>query len=616
MRDANDLHRLAAECIDMGIWVIDSELKTSFVNARMAESLGYPVEEIMGQPFLAFISKDAVSAAERRILGWRGGGKESHMFEFMQKDGSRVWPGIRVSPLFDGIGDYAGAVAEESLRKSEQRFKTLLENAYEGITVVDANGKILYESPGFSRMMGYSAKDGQGVISFTYIHPDDKQNAQESFTNTVRNPDARFQIVVRVKHKDGTWRWIECIGRNLTKETDLNGLVVNFRDITERKRMEEELQKTQKLESLGLLAGGIAHDFNNLLGGIFGYIDLALVSSKDGAVSKYLSAAMGAMDRARHLTRQLLTFSKGGAPVRETGEVSSVIRDAASLALSGSNVSCTFHIADTLWLCTFDKNQIGQVIDNIVINAQQAMPLGGAILISAMNVSVKAGEKATVKAGDYVKISISDEGIGIPADILPRIFDPFFTTKQKGSGLGLSICHSILQKHNGGIEVESAQGKGTTLHLYLPASSEAPALIRSVNRESLQRGGGRILIMDDEEIIRQSVGKMLDTLGYSVECASDGKGTLEFLSEESRAGRTFVAMLLDLTIPGGMGGKDVAAELRKLNIDIPLFMMSGYSDDPVVAHPEQYGFKDCICKPFSIADLASMLSRHLRKDQT
>jgi len=390
------------------------------------------------------------------------------------------------------------------------------------------------------------------------------------------------------------------------------GVLVTYEDITESRRMEDELHKAQKLESLGLLAGGIAHDFNNLMGGIFGYIDLALATSQDGRVSGYLSSAIGGIDRARSLTGQLLTFSKGGAPVLETGDLASAIRNSCKFALSGSNVSCVIDIGENLWPCDFDGNQIGQVIDNIIINAQQAMPMGGSVVVSAKNVQAKAGEIGTLPAGSYVKVSILDSGIGIPQEILPRIFDPFFTTKQKGSGLGLSICHSIIMRHNGWIDVESAQGKGATFHIYLPASAVTPAAPPVPKHAPMHRGDGRILIMDDEELIRLSASKLAEVLGYSAVSTRNGKETVALLQEELKAGRSFAAVLLDLTIPGGMGGKEVVAEIRKINAEIPLFVLSGYSTDPVMTDPDKYGFTGSLCKPFTIGEMSELFNRHLK----
>jgi CheY-like chemotaxis protein len=268
-------------------------------------------------------------------------------------------------------------------------------------------------------------------------------------------------------------------------------------------------------------------------------------------------------------------------------------------------------VADDLWPCDFDRNQIAQVISNIVINAQQAMPLGGTVTISAVNVSLKAHEKENLQDGKYVKISIHDEGSGIPHDILPRIFDPFFTTKQKGSGLGLSICYSIMKRHDGWIEAQSVDVEGATFNLYMPASVKASADASLPKTASIHRGTGRILIMDDEEIILMAAGRFVATMGYSVECRREGKETVHYLREEIRAGRSFAAIILDLTIPGGMGGKDVAVEIQKMDLKIPLFVASGYSNDPVMANPNDYGFCESICKPFTIDELSAMFNRHL-----
>jgi two-component system, cell cycle sensor histidine kinase and response regulator CckA len=764
--------------------------------------------------------------------------------------------------------------AEKALRESEKRFKMLVENAFEGITIIGLDGNVTYESPALSKLLGYTLGEKIGTGAFKSVHPDDLERTQEFFIRAAAHPEETLKMDLRIQHKDGTWRWIECAGRNLLKDPGINGIVVNYRDFTERKRMEEvlreseerfrsiietsqewmwaidtsgrhtycnpavgkilgyspaeivgqdafqylheedavkikdmfpdfvaqkkgwtgivlrwrhkdgsyrylesnstaifsedgelagfwgadrditerkkaeeklkrsetlfstafllspaatilsraedgmcidaneayaelvgfpraeivghtttelniwmsteernkviselarsgrlrnvpltlrkkdgslistvasgemviiegqrrilsffyditdriraeeehlkyeqQLQQNQKLESLGVLAGGIAHDFNNLMSGIFGYIDLARSSSKDKNVTGYLSTAMGIIDRARNLTQQLLTFAKGGAPVREIGSLVPVIREGSQFALSGSNVSCVLDIDERLWFCNFDKNQIGQVLDNILINAQQAMPMGGTISIAAKNISLRAEEKGNLQAGKYVKISVHDTGIGIPKEILPHIFDPFFTTKQKGSGVGLAISHSIVKRHGGSIEVESEPGNGTTFHIYLPASGETPATSFSSKPASIHRGIGRILIMDDEEIIRNSLEKILSSMGYSVVCRKDGAETLSFFVEETNAGRSFAAILLDLTVPGGMGGKETAVEIRKLNTDIPLFVTSGYSEDPVIADPENYGFTDSIRKPFTIEELTLMLGRYLKNGQ-
>ncbi len=382
---------------------------------------------------------------------------------------------------------------------------------------------------------------------------------------------------------------------------------------TEMRKLEEQVQQTQKLEALGILAGGIAHDFNNLMGGLFGYIDLANEESKGRKLSIYLSKAINTIDRARGLTAQLLTFAKGGAPVQKVTSLSSFIKETANFALSGSNISCRFDMAKNLWSCNIDKSQIIQVIDNIIINSQQAMPGGGTIDVKVKNISLGEREHITLHAGKYVKISINDSGIGIPKEILPRIFDPFYSTKAKGHGLGLTTSYSIINRHGGAIDVESEPGKGSTFHVYLPASPQSGS--ETTTSIVTHKGSGTIIVMDDEEVIRDTIKKMLEILGYSVVCKNDGRAALECFFEEIKAQRTITGLILDLTVQGGMGGKEAVIEIRKMSAKIPVFVVSGYADDPIMKNPKDYGFTASICKPFRKIELAEMLEKHLKKSR-
>jgi CheY-like chemotaxis protein len=374
--------------------------------------------------------------------------------------------------------------------------------------------------------------------------------------------------------------------------------------------LQEEVQKNQKLESLGILAGGIAHDFNNLLGGIFGYIDLAREETRDEKVGRYLMKTLQAIDRAKGLTGQLLTFAKGGEPVKTAGWLFPFIEETAKFALSGSSVSCDFNVARDLWLCNFDRNQIGQVFDNLIINAMQAMPGGGAINITAQNVSLGEREHGVLRAGRYVKLSVTDSGIGIPPEYLPRIFDPFYTTKAKGHGLGLATSYSIVNRHGGCIEVESQPGKGSVFHVFLPAlsASETPAEEESAVSHA---GSGTFVVMDDEAMMRETISDMLSSLGYSVTCVANGQEAIDFFSVAIKAGRKVAAMIFDLTVPGGLGGREAIGKIRTLDPKIPVFVASGYAEDPVMANPEKFGFTASICKPFRKAELVKMLNAHL-----
>ena len=380
-------------------------------------------------------------------------------------------------------------------------------------------------------------------------------------------------------------------------------------DITETKKMKDSLEKAQKIESLGILAGGIAHDFNNLLGGIFGYIELALLSPDNpAAINSNLNQALAIIDQTRGLTQQLLTFSKGGGIKCKIQNLSPLLIQSATFALSGSNVSADFKLPADLWLCDMDEARMGQVIQNIVINAKQAMTKGGTVFISARNKILNEGEHPLLEKGNYVRIEIRDQGPGIPRNILTRIFDPFFTTKPKGNGLGLSICYSIIQKHGGSIDVESSPEKGSSFIVHLKASS-ASSQDQKPEVPALHKGQGTILVMDDEDFIREVCTKMLEAMGYTLLIAKDGNEALELCVKAQKMSTPLKAALMDLTIPGGMGGKDVAAALRQINAELILIAMSGYSREEVMSHPARYGFTASIQKPFTIEELSKLLNR-------
>jgi CheY-like chemotaxis protein len=338
---------------------------------------------------------------------------------------------------------------------------------------------------------------------------------------------------------------------------------------------------------------------------------LANCESEQDKVSSYLSKAMTTIDRARALTGQLLTFAKGGAPIQKTGRLFPFIQETTHFALSGSNVSCRFDVQENLWPCSFDKNQIGQVIDNLVINAQQAMPFGGEIVVSARNVTLTEKELPTLPKGNYVKLSVKDSGIGMSKELLPRIFDPFFTTKAMGHGLGLATCYSIVNRHGGAIDVESEPGKGSTFFVYLPASTEAVSFTAEQS-SVMHKGSGTFLIMDDEEVIRETVGRMLGSFGYTAVCKEEGRGAIDYFAAQVKEKRALAGIIFDLTVPGGMGGKAAVDEIRKMNREIPVFVASGYADDPVMKNPSEYGFTASICKPFMKSELSEMLNKYLK----
>jgi signal transduction histidine kinase/ActR/RegA family two-component response regulator len=387
-------------------------------------------------------------------------------------------------------------------------------------------------------------------------------------------------------------------------------------EIAARERVEQELLRTQKLESLGVVAGGIAHDFNNILAALQGAVSLAKIYSEPlGKAFRKLEEAEKAIARATDLTSQLLTFSKGGAPVRKPGPISAVVRDCSGFALRGSNVKCEFDLPPDLWTVEFDEGQISQVINNIVINADNAMPDGGIIRISAENAELLAGSHLPLSCGKYVKICVEDQGIGIPVEHLHRIFDPYFTTKQKGHGLGLATAHSIIKRHGGLMTASSEFGTGTTIMIYLPATE------KEVTEEPLWPveavpGQGKILVMDDEKSVRDMAEEMLSAIGYSVTVAEDGREAIELFTRGADSGVPFDVVILDLTVAGGMGGKATLAKLREIDPKVKAVVSSGYCNDPIMSEFQRHGFDGVLPKPYNLKELSHVLAYLLPLDCT
>lgn len=504
---------------------------------------------------------------------------------------------------------------EEALKNEKERAQSFLNIAGVMVVAIGRDQKVILVNKKACEVLRCSEDDVIGNDWFdTFIPEAGRDRMRETFDQIVRGERESWKYVENaVLTKDGKER---LVAWHNTVLKDENGNVIaslsSGQDITDRKREEEEkqklleaVQKAERLESLGILAGGIAHDFNNLLTGLFGFIDMARLTA-EGATEHYLEKAMSALDRARGLTHQLLTFAKGGAPVKECAPLFPFITEAVEFALSGTPVRLDVDVQEDLWLCEYDRSQLGQAFDNIVINSIQAMPRGGTLLISARNVEVSPAMRKILDLVRCIRISVSDTGIGIPPEILPHIFDPFFTTKQKGSGVGLSSVYSIIKRHSGHIEVESIPGAGTTFHIYLPASDGRPS-VEKVNVHKPAHGTGTVLIMDDERMIRDVTKRMLEELGYSVLTAEEGGGVLELFRKQKFRGQKTSAIILDLTVTAGLGGKETALKIREMDRSVPVYVASGYADDPVMANPGLYGFNGSLRKPFMLDDIATLL---------
>jgi PAS domain S-box-containing protein len=496
----------------------------------------------------------------------------------------------------------------EALRQSEERYRALFEQSPVGVYLFDKDFRITQCN---QRMVQILQSSYDKIIGL-----DLRELRDKSFVSAIERVfegQSCYQEGFYEATTSSARLWLSL---SLTPLRGIDGNVIGgmavVEDITERKRVEEEHIKAEKIESMGVLAGGIAHDFNNLLTSIMGNISLAKIySNPDDKVYKRLDETEKACIQAKRLTQQLLTFSRGGAPIKKLCSIEQIIRSSVTFALRGSNVKSEFSIEDNLWNAEVDEGQMTQVITNLVINAEQAMPQGGVIRVKAENISLGEsvfhnGGRVPLPAGRYVKITVEDQGIGIPQEHLPKIFDPYFTTKQKGSGLGLSTAYSIIKNHRGYIDVESELGKGSKFYIYIPASDKG--ILKEYDlRDGIALGKGRVLIMDDEEMIREIVGKMLNLIGYEFEFASDGAEAIEIYKRAKEENRPFDAVIMDLTIPGGMGGREAIEKLVGIDPGIRAIVSSGYSDDRVMSEYEKYGFKGVLSKPYTIEGLSKAL---------
>lgn len=592
-------------------------------NQGLSEITGYPVDELIGMDGLLLIaekSRDMVRAHIREGYEkpYEGIGRRKNGEEFPLRLEAREIPyrGRRVRSVeFRDITEQKRA--ESVLAAEKERLAVTLRSIGDGVITTDTQGNVIMMNRVAEDLTGWQQHEAQG-LPLDNIFRIINEKTREPAENPVAKVIASGSIIELANHtllisRNGAELNIADSGAPIKDASGIIiGVVLVFRDMTEKQKLLDSLQRTDKLEAIGVLAGGIAHDFNNLLSGIFSYIELARMATDPKKIASYLDQALVVFDRAKNLTSQLLAFAKGGAPKRKTGDLGLVVKEAAMFALSGSSITCKFDIAEDLWAADFDKGQIEQVIDNLIINAQQAMPVGGMITIRGRNYVARDGENPLLKPGKYIRISVADTGIGMPASLLKRIFDPFFTTKQKGNGLGLTTCYAIIQKHAGMIDVESVIGEGATFHVFIPASSNVPDT-KDHSAPVSHVGHGRILIMDDEEFLRNIVGILLREMGYQVVEARNGEEAVKLLTEPGAP--VIDAAIFDLTIPGGMGGKDAIVQVRKKLPDLVVFVSSGYSEDPVMAQPQQYGFTDSLCKPYRKSELAAMLDRYAKKQR-
>ncbi len=597
------------------IYMKDADGKFMLVNRWFERQFMRTREEIIGKTDYDFFPKqlaDRFRENDARVLA---AGAPLEFEELAQMpDGefrtylSKKFPIAGMPGAICGIStDITGRKRmEEALRESGERLREAQSMAHVGSWDWDIAGNTLFWSDEIYRIFGLEPQQfGATYEAFlSSVHPDDREAVQLAVRDAIEK-NRPYEMVHRVVRPDGTER---LVNERAAVKRDADGRPVRMagtvQDVTEHKRLEAEILKAQKLDSIGVLAGGIAHDFNNLLLGILGNVSMArtLVRPDDGVAGMLESIEKAAL-RTKSLTRQLLTFSRGGEPVREPVSIEQVIRDSAELVLRGSETVCDYSIEEGLWPIDADPGQIAQALNNILFNATQAMPDGGRLKVEAANLKVIEGAPLPLAPGRYIKATIRDFGVGIPAKLLPKIFDPFFTTRKKASGLGLAVTYSIIKKHKGHIGVDSEVGRGSAFHIYLPASNAAV----QGSDDRLVKGRGRVLVMDDEELIREVSGEMLKLLGYEAVFAENGGQAIELFNAAKAAGEPFDAVILDLTVPGGLGGKDTLLKLKEIDPSVKAIVSSGYSKDPIMSEYQDFGFCAVIAKPYRVAEFSRVV---------
>lgn len=628
LRESEERYRRLFEATPVPMWIYDLEtLRFLAVNDAAVRNYGYTREEFFEMSIMDIRPPEERERLRHVVEMYRGGQPHRNdIWRHTRKDGSQILvevfahkvalhgrDGVLVVP-FDLTEKLR---AEQALRESESRYRELFEYAAGGVYRSTPQGRFIAVNPALARMLGFDtpeevmAQYGDRLETDLYVNPD----RRAEFVAMIARADIVTNFESEVRGRDGRSRWLS---ESVRAVRDPGGRLLYYEgfvsDITPRRQLEQEMQRASKLEAVGILAGGIAHDFNNILTVVLGNITLAeLDTGVQGSVASLLREAKRATLRARDLTQQLLTFAKGGDPVRAAVNLAELVRESAGFALHGAKARAEYELPPELWPVDADKGQIGQVIQNLVINSVQAMPEGGIVRIAAANFQLDVGPgPGGLAPGGYVAITVADSGVGIAPEHLAKIFDPYFTTKQHGSGLGLATVYSIVRKHQGHIEVQSQLGTGTTFRIWLPAAAQPPASIED-RAASSSPFPARVLFMDDEPTIRHMAGLFLERLAAHYELAADGAEALAKYRRAREAGQPFDVVIMDLTVPGGMGGKEAMEQLRVFDPDVRAIVSSGYSRDPVLANYRLHGFRGILPKPYGLEQLRRALRDILGK---
>jgi PAS domain S-box-containing protein len=617
LRESREKYKLLFERTPVGILYYDSNLVIRHFNRKLVEILQSTKKALEGLDLHSIEDSSILPCLETPLKGK----KAYYEGTYRATTGDAfIMVSMRTEPLYADDGSIAGGVAiiedrtrqhatEEALLQSERRFKEMIDKSPMPITVVNNEARMVYSNASSNKLFGYSVSDVPDLETWwqrAYPDPEYRKAVVKEWIEGYKSLQATQKSYGPSEHKvtsaDGSVHDIEF---HVVPLGDFSFVIMN--DMTRHRKAEAELLRTRKIESIGILAGGIAHDFNNILTAILGNVSLARMELHGNEqVDEILDIVEKATWRAKDLTQQLLTFSQGGAPVKRITSISSLLADTAEFILRGSGIRYEIEIPADLWNADVDEGQISQVIHNIVLNARQAMNDSGRLRLCAANYHCGSDE-VPLATGDYIRILIEDSGPGISKEILPNIFDPFFTTKSSGSGLGLSVTDSIVRKHGGHIRVISSENTGTVFEIILPASHE---VTRAGKGEKKTAGDTdyRVLVMDDDELVLDICGRMLEKMGYSTVRVKDGDEAVRAYKEAFEAGRRFDCVIMDLTIPGGPGGREVIKILREFDPGIKAIVSSGYSNDPVMSQYRDFGFAGVSVKPYAFDELKAAVS--------
>ena len=620
LRESEKKFRVFTETTSSSIFIIKNG-RINYINPAGEKLVGYNKNELSQLSVLNLIHHDFIKEVRDYLIS---NAKIQNLYKFelkiVDKSRNQKWIDVIVKPIiFDNQKVFLGTavditerkIAEDRLLEEKERLSVTLSSITDAVVTTDVSGNIVLMNRVAEKISGFVFREAIGKNINNIFRLEDEQSQKSIknlFNESLKSTHNKFIDKEALLINQNNQRiYIEYTSSAIRdSKSEISGMVFVFRDITERKRMFDELLKTKKLESLGVLAGGIAHDFNNILTAVIGNLSLAKMKlDSNNEAYKWIDLSEKSSMRARDLTQQLLTFSKGGAPIKKNALIDKLIEDTTAFILSGSNVDCKLHFDKQLPHVNMDQGQISQVIQNLIINAQNAMPDGGTIDIEVIPEFLSKKSNQPLKEGSYIKIVIKDEGAGIPEEHIDKVFDPFYTTNKSGSGLGLSTAYSIIKNHNGAISVDSIVGQGTIFTIYLPAVA-VTEVAEKMEDTGIVHGKGKILVMDDEELVLDTAAALFDFMGFDVVKAENGEEAIRIYREEMDK-NPFSAVIMDLTIPGGMGGKEAVKEILKFDPDAVVIVSSGYSSDPVMAEFEQYGFKGRIKKPYNLEELGALL---------